>query len=159
QVLLKLGEQTTVGSYTLRNDGVKVDDDGQKQMFTAYVTVFRGGKEIDKMYPAKWSFHKHEDTPTTETAIRRSFSEDLYLVYSMDKDHLKTQSASLQIVINPLVDWVWLGFGVLALGTGIALLPERAYSFALAKMPAEVPAAIGLILVLLFSSGSTLLAQ
>jgi len=161
QVLLKLGEQTTVGSYTLRNDGVKVDDDGQKQMFTAYVTVFRGGKEIDKMYPAKWSFHKHEETPTTETAIRRSFSEDLYLVYSMDKDHLTTQSASLQIVINPLVDWVWLGFGVLALGTGIALLPERAYSFALAKMPIEAPAttALGLLLVFLLGTGATLSAQ
>ncbi len=161
QVLLKLGEQTTVGSYTIRNDGVKVDDDGQKQMMTAYVTVFRGGKEIDKMYQAKWFFHKHDETPTTETAIRRSFSEDLYLVYSFDKDHLKTQSASLQIVINPLVDWVWLGFGVLALGTGIALLPERAYSFALAKMPAEATAttAVGLLLVLLLGTGTTLSAQ
>ena len=35
------------------------------------------------------------------------------------------------------MNWIWLGFGILALGTGIALLPERSYSFALAKMPAD----------------------
>ena len=28
-------------------------------------------------------------------------------------------------------NWIWFGFGVLAFGTGIALLPERAFSFAL----------------------------
>ncbi len=33
---------------------------------------------------------------------------------------LATQTATLTIVINPLVNWIWLGFGVLALGTGIA---------------------------------------
>ena len=49
----------------------------------------------------------------------------------------RRRRASLQIVVNPLVNWIWLGFGVLAFGTGIALLPERAYSFALAKLPAE----------------------
>ena len=48
---------------------------------------------------------------------------------------LKDQSASLHVVVNPLVNWIWLGFGVMALGTGIALLPERAYSFAVARAP------------------------
>src|SRR5262249_49436479 len=49
-VRLKLGQQATVGGFTVQNDGVKVSDDGQKQMVTAYVSVFRGGKPIDKMY-------------------------------------------------------------------------------------------------------------
>src|SRR5437763_1329575 len=44
-VLLKLGEQTTIGPYTLRNDGVKPSDDGQKQMFTAYIAVFEKGRQ------------------------------------------------------------------------------------------------------------------
>ena len=48
-----------------------------------------------------------------------------------------TQTASVQVVINPLVNWIWFGFGMLALGTGITLLPERTYSFALAKLPAD----------------------
>ena len=73
------------------------------------------------MYPAKWFFRKHEEEPTTEVAIRRGVSEDLYIV--MPAFDLKDQTASLHVVINPLVNWIWVGFGVMALGTGIALLP------------------------------------
>ena len=64
-------------------------------------------------------------------------------------------------MINPLVNWIWLGFGMLAFGTGIALLPERTYSFALAKMPGRraVTTAIGLLLMLLLGAGATLSAQ
>ena len=54
------------------------------------------------MYPAKWFFRKHEEEPTTEVAIRRSISEDLYIV--MPAFDLKDQSASLHVVINPLVE-------------------------------------------------------
>jgi cytochrome c biogenesis factor len=49
---------------------------------------------------------------------------------------LKDQSMSLQVVVNPLVSWIWMGFGILVLGTGIALLPERAFEFALGRVPA-----------------------
>ena len=129
QVLLKPGQQVQVGDFTVRLDALKVTDDGQKQMITGHMTVFRDGKEIAKMYPAKWFFRKHEDEPTTEVAIRRSFAEDLYLV--LPAFDLQAQSASMEIIVNPLVNWIWLGFGVLALGTGIALLPETAFAFAL----------------------------
>jgi cytochrome c-type biogenesis protein CcmF len=155
QVLLKLGEQTTLGRYTLRNDGVKISDDGQKQMATAYISVFEGGKQIDTMYPARWFFRKHEQEPTTEVAIRRSVAEDLYLVFAFDRQQLGSQSATLQIVINPLVNWIWLGFGIVALGTGIALLPERSYSFALAKLGAEAAATTAALSLLLVALAAT----
>jgi cytochrome c-type biogenesis protein CcmF len=159
QVALKLGQEVTVGRYTIRNDGIKVNDDGQKQMTTAYLSVFEGGKQIDTMYPAKWAFRKHESEPTTEVAIRRGFGEDLYIVMpSNDPATAASQVAPLQIMINPLVDWIWLGFGVIAFGTGIALLPERAYSFALAKMPAEA-ATTAVLVLMLVAGGPRLQAQ
>jgi cytochrome c-type biogenesis protein CcmF len=144
QVLLKPGQQATVGDFTVRLDAVKVTDDGQKQMITGHTTVTRDGKELAKMYPAKWYFRKHEDQPTTEVAIRRSFAEDIYLV--MPAFNLEDQSASMEIVINPLVNWVWVGFGILALGTGIALLPETVFAFAMARVPAHAATASLLLL-------------
>jgi cytochrome c-type biogenesis protein CcmF len=134
QVLLKPGQQGTVGPFTVRLDTVRVTDDGQKQMITGHLRVTEGGREF-AMYPAKWFFRKHEEEPTTEVAIRRGITEDLYIV--MPAFDLQDQSASLHIVVNPLVNWIWFGFAVMAIGTAIALLPERAYSFALAKLPAE----------------------
>jgi cytochrome c-type biogenesis protein CcmF len=160
QVLLQPGQQMTIGRYTLRNDGVKLNDDGQKQMVTAFIAVLENGKQVDTMYPARWYFRKHEAEPTTEVAIRRSIAEDLYIVLAADRESAATQAASLQIVVNPLVNWIWFGFSMLAFGTGIALLPERTYSFALAKMPADaVTGTAMLLLVFLLSSGTTLLAQ
>jgi cytochrome c-type biogenesis protein CcmH/NrfF/type IV secretory pathway TrbD component len=150
----------TIGRYTLRNDGVKLNDDGQKQMVTAYIAVFAGGKQIDTMYPARWYFRKHENEPTTEVAIRRSVAEDLYIVLAADRQSAATQAASLQIVVNPLVNWIWFGFGVLAFGTGIALLPERAYSFALAKVPeSAVTGTVALLLVAVLGAATPLFAQ
>jgi cytochrome c-type biogenesis protein CcmF len=144
QVLLRPGQQATVGDFTVRLDAVRVTDDGQKQMITGHTTVTRDGEEVAKMYPAKWYFRKHEDQPTTEVAIRRSFSEDIYLV--MPAFNLEDQSASMEIVINPLVNWVWVGFGILALGTGIALLPETVFAFAMARVPANAATASLLLL-------------
>src|SRR5437867_4683977 len=122
QLVLQRGEQTVIGAYTLRNDGVKVSSDDQKQMVTGYIAVFRDGAEIDVLYPAKWYYRRHEREPTTEAAIRRSIGEDLHVALLFNPADLATETAALQAVINPLVDWIWVGFGVLMLGGGIALL-------------------------------------
>src|SRR6202521_130208 len=146
QVRLIPGQQTTIGRYTVRHDALKITDDGQKQMVTAHLTLVKDGKEIDRKYPAKFFFRRHESQPTTDVAIRRTLAEDFYIVlggYEPD-----VQAATLELHVNPLVDWVWLGFGVLAFGTGIALLPETAISFALAKLPASSAAATTAVLLL-----------
>lgn len=147
QVLLRPGQQAAVGDIVVRLDAIRVTDDGQKQMITGHTTVFRDGEELAKMYPAKWFFRKHEDQPTTEVAIRRSFANDIYLV--MPAFNLEEQSASMEIVINPLVNWVWMGFGIMAIGTGIALLPETVFAFAAAKIPANAVTTSLLLLSLL----------
>ena len=111
--------------------------------------------------PGKSIFRKHEnEEPRTEISIRRTLAEDLYLV--LPQVDFGTQSVVLQVVINPLVSWVWLGFAVLAIGTGIALLPERSYSFALAKLPADAAAAAtsgAAVLLIILLSAPPVLAQ
>ena len=131
---LRPNDQVVVGDYTVRYDALKVTDDGQKQMVTAYMTVFKGGKEIGKMYPARWSYRKHEDEPTSEVAIRRSFADDLYI--AMPTYNAAEQIAQVRVTVNPLINWLWAGYGVTAIGTMIALLPETVFAFAVAKIPA-----------------------
>jgi cytochrome c-type biogenesis protein CcmF len=156
-VRLLPGQQTTIGEYVARLDALKVTDDGQKQMITAHVAVFRDGRQIDTMYPAKWHFRKHEGVPTTEASIRRGLAEDFYIV--LEAYEAEVQGATLTLHVNPLVDWVWLGFGIMAIGTGIALLPERAFSFALAKLPAEAATGTAALLLAVLLSAATLSAQ
>ena len=144
---LNPGQQGTVGQFTVRQDSVSVTSDDQKQMITGHVTVFRGGKEIAQMTPARWFFAKHEDQPTTEVAIRRAAGEDVYIVLAAYD--VATQNATYAVTINPLVNWIWLGFGVLAFGTGIALLPERAFALAGARIPEGAVTTTVMLLLLL----------
>jgi cytochrome c-type biogenesis protein CcmF len=148
---LRPGQQVQVRDFTVRMDALKITDDGQKQMVTAHMTVFQNGKEEGKVYPAKWMFRKHESQPTTEVAIRRGLLEDLYVV--MPGFEAGTQTATVAVHVNPLVNWIWFGFGLLAIGTGIALLPETAFAFALAKIPAGAATTSLLLLALVLSPG------
>jgi cytochrome c-type biogenesis protein CcmF len=145
-VLLKPGQEVTVGAFTARLDALKVTDDGRKQMVTGHMTIFKNGAEFTKMYPARWFFRKHEDAPTTEVAIQRSFAQDVYIV--MPAFDAKEQSASINVVVNPLVNWVWFGFGMLALGTLLALMPESTLAFATAKVTDSAGAVTAALLLL-----------
>ena len=159
QLLLKPGQTVKAGDVIARLDALRVTDDGQKQMVTAHLTVSKDGQEVGKMYPARWYFRKHEDQPTTEVAIRRSFSEDIYLVLAAFEPG--EQSATIELVVNPLVNWLWFGFGVVGLGTLIALLPESTFAFAAAGAPGVAGQAttVGLMLLLLLGAPRSAMAQ
>ena len=145
--LLKPGKQVTVGDYTVRLDALRVTEDARKQAVTGHVTALRNGKEVAKLYPARWFFRGREDEATTEVAIRRSIKGDLYIV--MPAFQVAEQSATLEITVTPLINWLWIGFGVLAIGTLIALMPETAFSFAVARIPANATRVTGMWLLLL----------
>jgi|RhiMethySRZTD1v2_1073278.scaffolds.fasta_scaffold00407_42 cytochrome c-type biogenesis protein CcmF len=145
--LVKPGQQVKVGDFDVRFDALKVTDDARKQAVTGYVTAFRNGTEVAKLYPARWFFRGREDEATTEVAIRRSLTGDLYIV--MPDFDPGAQTATLEITVTPLINWVWFGFGVLAIGTLIALLPETAFAFAVSRVPANATRAAGTWLLLL----------
>jgi cytochrome c-type biogenesis protein CcmF len=157
QALLGPGQAVTVGRFTVRHDSLRVTSDAQKQMVTGHVTVLENGKVVDQLQPARWFFNKHEDEPTTEVAIRRAAGEDLYVVLA--SYDASTQKATYAVTINPLVDWIWVGFGVIALGTGLALLPETVISFAASHVPAGAAASTTLLLLLALALPVSLRAQ
>jgi cytochrome c-type biogenesis protein CcmF len=148
QALLKPGQTVQVDRYVLRLDAIRATDDDQKQMVTAQVTVMdTAGKTLGTMYPAKWFYRSRPQEPTTEVAIQRTLAEDLYIV--MAAFELGEQSASVEVHVNELVNWIWIGFGLMALGTGIALLPETVFALAGARVGAEAAATLLPIGVLL----------
>ena len=137
------GHGSTVGKYELRFDRLAHEEDRQKEMVTGEVTVLVNGKVIDHLRPAKWFYNGHESEPTTEVAIRRSPAEDLYL--TLGGYDLAEGTATIKVVINPVVDWIWFGFMLLATGTGIALLPDSVLErmTARAGAPSSAPRAPG----------------
>jgi cytochrome c-type biogenesis protein CcmF len=151
ETLLLPGQQVELGDFTLRLESLRVTSDTRKQAVTATVTILRDGAPFDVMYPAKWYFHSQPNPPTTEVAIRRGFAEDVYVV--LDAFDVQKQEAGIQFNVNPLVNWIWVGIGVMALGTFIALLPETAFAFATVTVPSNAATTSMLVLgLLLFPS-------
>ena len=157
QALMKPGEQVSLADFTIRHDALRVTQDAQKQMVTGHVTVFSNGKSLGAMEPARWYFKKREDEATTEVAIRRGLTEDLYVVLA--GYDAAAQTATYTVTINPLVNWIWFGFGIMAIGTLIALMPESAYAFAAARVPAGAAGATTALLIVLLSLPSIVHAQ
>jgi cytochrome c-type biogenesis protein CcmF len=154
------GKAVSLGKYTLRYEGVQTSSAPDKDMLTATIDVTVAGKPYATMHPAKWSYRHHEDEPpTSEVDIHKTFAEDLYVV--MNGADQQAGIVNLKVVINPLVDWIWLGFLLLAFGTAIAFMPDRAYALAgaAAKSDKTKAAATATLLLFLFAGAAPLHAQ
>ena len=58
----------------------------------------------------------------TESAIRSTLADDVWITLEgWDEDGV----ATLRVLINPLVLWIWIGGTVVVLGGIIAFWPER----------------------------------
>ncbi len=132
EVTLERGQQATLGRFTLRFLDLKEQETPEKRAVTADVVVLTGKKdalkETGRAAPAKWYYPHHEEEPVTHVEIGRGLVEDLYLV--LNGYDQQAGLINLKIVINPLVNWIWIGFILLALGTVICIAPERAYQVA-----------------------------
>ena len=76
---------------------------------------------IGELTPEKY-FHRSYEQAVTEVAIRSTLIEDLYVILiGWDEDG----TTAFKVLVNPLVNWIWIGGGVLFLGGLIAFWPER----------------------------------
>lgn len=121
EVTLKRGESTTIKGYTLVYENIDSYETESKTVVTATLSVYNEGKSIGKLTPEKY-FHRSYEQPVTEVAIRSTLLEDLYVILvGWDE----TGATAFNILVNPLVDWIWIGGGVFLLGGLVAFWPER----------------------------------
>src|SRR4030095_8030113 len=65
----------------------------------------------------------------------------------------------IKVKVNPLVNWIWMGVGIMAIGTFIALLPERAFAFATQTVPSGAAPTTMLLVLILAGATASLRAQ
>jgi cytochrome c-type biogenesis protein CcmF len=124
QVALATGETVDVSGYTLAyQDYVyqQIEENGNKIRNQALVDVYRGGRRLATVQPER-NLHSNVEGAVTEVALRTNLKEDLYIVLaSLEPDGL----AAFQVLINPMVVWLWIGGAVLIAGTLVAAWPPR----------------------------------
>jgi len=118
----KPGESFKVKGYTFVYEALEFTADDHKEATTAVVSLYRGDEKLMTMRPARWKYRKHTE-PSTEVSISNHMDEDVYLVLTGFRP--QTKVAHFRVYINPLVNWLWLGFALLFLGTVLCLIPQK----------------------------------
>ena len=97
----------------------------------ATVSVSQDGTPKGILTTEKRQYTNRDTQPMTEVGIRSIVSEDLYLILSAMNDtggalrnDPGAQGIDLQVLIKPLVNWIWIGCLFITLGTVIALWPS-----------------------------------
>jgi cytochrome c-type biogenesis protein CcmF len=118
---LKRGESFSIGRFTLTMDGMESRDTPNHEFMGARLLVASGGRPLGTLLPGQ-NFYKAGQNPSSEVDIRSTLSEDLYLILTgFDPQEGR---ATVKAYLNPLVAWIWIGGGVLILGSWLAILPD-----------------------------------
>jgi len=115
------GDKMAIGPYTLVCRSYTQEDKPNYGSEWAIMDVFKGGKQIDTLYPER-RFYKASQQTATMVANRSSLKEDLYLVY--EGQNQDTGRPIIKVHLNPLVMWIWVGVWLMIAGTVIALIPN-----------------------------------
>ncbi|MCH7575189.1 MAG: heme lyase CcmF/NrfE family subunit [Candidatus Marinimicrobia bacterium] len=123
-VSLGKGESMVLGGYTFTLDNFYTQQRPTHTAFVADVAVTREHKPVTMLHPERRIYANFEETPNTEVAIYSRPLQDIYaIVGGMNPD---TQKIVLKIMLNPLVQMVWIGGFIMMLGTLVTIRPSRA---------------------------------
>jgi cytochrome c-type biogenesis protein CcmF len=131
-VKMNIGDTVSVGGYDFRLNKLAQYQGPNFQAVRADVEVTRNGSPVTVMYPEKRAFTVSGNA-TSETAIDRSVWRDLYLSLG---DEVPGGGWTVRVYHKPLVNWIWGGALLMAIGGGFAVT-DRRYSLASRKQTSE----------------------
>ena len=121
QVALEPGESVAHEGYDLVFRDLVTQTTAAKDRYVAVVSVQRNGRSIATLRPEK-NFHRDVEQWVSEVATRASLVEDLYVsLAGISSEGL----ATFQIIVEPLVTWLWIGGGLMLVGSLLAWWPAR----------------------------------
>jgi cytochrome c-type biogenesis protein CcmF len=116
------GQSVEIGSYSLTFLGAEQVTESHRQAVIANIAVSKGGKQVATMKP-RMNHYFSQREPIGTPDVRTTFGGDLYLsIMNIDP---AAGSVGILAIINPMVGWIWIATGVMAIGGFMALLPMR----------------------------------
>jgi cytochrome c-type biogenesis protein CcmF len=118
---VRQGESFELGRYRLQFMNTISERVPNMERLATRVKVWVGDRHLDTLYPER-RFYQQPEQATTEVDRYTPMRGDLYLVF-IDYDPERGIGV-FKAFHNPLIRFVWLGWMVVILGTGVAMLPE-----------------------------------
>ncbi len=121
EATVRPGEAVELGAFSVRFDRIWGREEPQRFVIGADLSVFEKGRPAGRLDP-RLNFYRSSEQPVTTPAVRSRAAGDLYVnLLAFERDG---STATLHVILEPLVPWIWVGGGIIALGALIAAWPE-----------------------------------
>jgi cytochrome c-type biogenesis protein CcmF len=131
------GQSVSAGGYTLHLEHVRQVEVGTPSKnagepdqpyytaITADVTWTDSSGRTLNLHPEVRRFHNRiwRDQPHHEVSLSTTLTRDIYMTLAGLEQTGDTLTATFEVLVNPLVLWIWIGGGVLVLGGILCLVP------------------------------------
>jgi cytochrome c-type biogenesis protein CcmF len=135
-VRMEPGETASAGGYTFELEGISPLKGPNYTSARATITVRRDGQVISTLNPERRIYNVSR-MPMTEVAIDRGVGRDLYVALG---EPVSDTAWSVRLYHKPLVNWIWGGCVLMALGGVLAVLDRRYRARRPSTSRAAVPA-------------------
>lgn len=117
-VVMAPGDQFTLAGEQVRFEGVRNVQHANYNAVEGRFTLLNSGRTITS---ARRTYSRQE-APTTETGIDSTPLRDVYIVMG---DSVKDGRWAVRAYVNPLVEFLWIGGGIMLSGLGLSLSGRR----------------------------------
>ncbi|MDE3151158.1 MAG: heme lyase CcmF/NrfE family subunit [Gemmatimonadota bacterium] len=122
EATLKPGETITVAGHTARLKEVWGRQEPQRAVIGATMEVLDNGRVVATADP-RMNFYPTQSSPVPTPQVVSSIGGDLYfnlMAFDQNGAH-----ATVKLIVQPLVPWIWFGGGIVVLGAIIGVFPNR----------------------------------
>jgi cytochrome c-type biogenesis protein CcmF len=116
---LKPGASARISGHTVTYLGAKTVKHSNRTSIEASVRI-----DNKKIYKPALSNYPFATQAIGTPSVRGGFLDDVYLTLVAAPTSARG-TAVIGVVVTPLVNWLWAGGAIIALGTGLALVPGR----------------------------------
>ncbi len=136
EITLKPGESVTVSGRTLRLKEIWGRQEKQRAVIGATMEIMDGTKVTGSLQP-RMNFYPTSQTPIPTPDVKSGFMGDLYL--NLQAFRPDGSAATVKVIVEPLVPWIWFGGLVVVIGAIISMRPAitRANRPVIAAVPAR----------------------
>ncbi|MEO7940924.1 MAG: cytochrome c-type biogenesis CcmF C-terminal domain-containing protein, partial [Burkholderiaceae bacterium] len=120
-VRMEPGDTASVAGYQVRLDKVEDVTGPNYQASRATLTVTENGKLVSTVTPDRRVYNVSRQS-MTEVAIDRGLLRDIYIALG---DPVSATAWSVRVHHKPLVNWIWLGCLLMAMGGLLAVMDRR----------------------------------
>ena len=123
EVEMGFGDSLQLNGYNLVCLSFSQDSNPNYDTDFALLDLFHNGKKLTRLTPERRVYFPDTDHAqiSTMVAIHSTLASDLYVVF--EGRNADSGRPIIKVFLNPLVNWIWIGVGIVILGSALALVP------------------------------------